>query len=604
VPSQPHPTLVHNLAARAARHPDRDAVAFTHGNGDWSPLTYAALWTRASAVAELVRAARRRADGPQFTLIVLPNGLDYVTSFYGSLIAGAVAVPFFPPTTMTSRAAVAFGRRMAQIMRDCEPSLIILPGQLIEQVAHGLGDMLARTTLVAAEQLPVTPSAPTAPVARPDDLALLQYTSGSTTTPKGVMVSHGNLTHNVTGLADRLGSTDGESLTTWLPLFHDMGLIGAVCHPLAAGMSVRMMAPATFVRQPFLWLDTITRFRSTITFAPNFAYDMCVRWVSEEQRETLDLSCLRHAVNAAEPVRAATIDAFAKAYQRHGYEPGAMMPAYGMAENTLAVSVFDRQQEPVMLEVSAERLGRDGVVVAARDEPTTVLVGCGRDFTADSETVIVDPERLEPAADGTVGEIWVTSPSVAQGYWGQPEASAEAFAAELPHDGRRFLRTGDLGTKVDGVVYIVGRIRDIIIQHGVNHYPQDVEHTAERAHPAVKPGGVAVFVVPGEDDDCVVLVCELASYGPAVDMQAVLTAVRRAVAEEHGLQLSAAALVRKGQIPKTTSGKVKRHASAERWQTGGFNAVREWPASAAPRSGTAPEAQPRSTSVTAPAVAS
>ncbi len=575
-----HPTLAHNLAVRASRHEKRVAVSFSAGDGVWSDLTYAGLWERASAVAEVLRTARRDGQEHQFVLIVLPNGLDYVTSFYGCLIAGAVAVPFYPPTTMTSRAERAFGERLAQIISDCSPAAMILPGKLMPQVRARLGERLLDTQLFAAELLPSRPAEARATGeidARPDDLALLQYTSGSTTRPKGVMVSHANLVHNVAGLAAGLGSSEGESFTTWLPLFHDMGLIGAVCHPLAAGMSVQLTTPAAFVRRPLLWLETISRFRSSLTFAPNFAYDMCVRWVSAEQREALDLSCLRHTLNAAEPVRVATIEAFIKAYAPHGYNPGAMMPAYGMAENTLAVSIFDRQRKPVLLEVSSEKLGRDRIAAPPHDEASNVLVGCGRDFASDIETVIVDPQRRTPLAAGRVGEIWVTGPSVAQGYWADPQASEQSFAAELPDDGRRFLRTGDLGLKVDGVLYIVGRIRDVIIQHGANHYPQDMEYTAERAHPAVQPSGVVLFAVPGSDDDRVVLLCELGRYGAKVDADGVLHAVRRAVAEEHGLQLSAAAVIRKGQIPKTTSGKVRRRAAAERWLADGFDIVAEWP---------------------------
>jgi acyl-CoA synthetase (AMP-forming)/AMP-acid ligase II len=583
------PTLAHNLTARAERHGDRDAVSFTGGDGVWTTLTYRQLWQRAAAVAGLLRTARRRAGEPQFVVIVLPNGLDYVASFYGCLLAGAVGVPFFPPAILSARAARAFGQRIVQIARDCRPSVVILPRELIDQVRSVLDETgTGEAMLVAVEDLPTAADTDPGPLridARPDDLGLLQYTSGSTTTPKGVMVSHANLVHNVNGLAANLDSAEGESVTSWLPLFHDMGLIGKVLHPLSAGMTVHLTTPVAFVRRPLLWLDTISRSRSIMTMAPNFAYDLCVRWITEEQRESLDLSCLRHAVNAAEPVRLSTIEAFTKAYERHGFRPGAMRPAYGMAENTLCISIFDRLRDPVLREVSVERLRRDGVAVPARDEPATVLVGCGVDFTPDSETVIVDPQRLRACPDGTVGEIWVTGTSVAQGYWGLPELSEQTFAAELAGDGRRFLRTGDLGVKMGDELFIVGRIKDVIIQQGVNHYPQDVEYTAEQAHPAVQPSGTAVFTVrAGDDGERVVLVCELARYGEA-DPAAVLAAVRTAVTEEHGLELDTVALVRKGQIPKTTSGKIRRRASAQRWLDGEFETVAAWPAAAVPRRG-------------------
>jgi acyl-CoA synthetase (AMP-forming)/AMP-acid ligase II len=311
--------------------------------------------------------------------------------------------------------------------------------------------------------------------------------------------------------------------------------------------------------------------------APNFAYDMSVRWITEEQRQTLDLSSLRHMVMGAEPVRPTTIEAFVKAYERCGLDPAAISPGYGMAEHTLCVTVKSGRQEPVLREVSAARL-REGVAVPAHDEPATVIVGCGTDVAPDIETVIVDPERLTPLPEGHVGEIWSTGPSVAMGYWRMPEASAQTFAAELPRDGRQFLRTGDLGLKIDGVLYVVGRIKDVIIQHGANHYPQDLEYTAEQAHPDIQPAGTAAFIVPRPDSDGVVLVCELRRYGQRVDLAAVLEVVRCAVIEEHGLELTAVAIVRKGQIPKTTSGKVRRRETARRWEAGELEIVARWPA--------------------------
>jgi acyl-CoA synthetase (AMP-forming)/AMP-acid ligase II len=574
-------TLPHVIASRANRHADRVAVSFQTNEGDAVALRYAELWRRAAAVAELIRTAPRHGSDPKFVLIALPNGPEYVTSFYGCLLAGAPGVPFYPPTVATGRVAQAFGQRLHQIMRDCRPSMVILPGDLVERAQAGLDpELVAGTLWVPAEQLPTTPRDPHSVdhvAARPEDLALLQYTSGSTTTPKGVMVTHANLVHNAAEFAFAGGMSEGESLTTWLPLFHDMGLIGALCTPLAAGMTIHMTTPADFVRRPFAWLDTLSRTRSAVTMAPNFALDLCVRWVGEEQRDSLDLSGLRHLIIGAEPVRATTIEAFVKAFERCGLDPGAISPGYGMAEHTLCMTITNERVGPLLREVSAARL-REGVATPAVDEPATVIVGCGTDFAPDIETVIVDPQRSTPVPDGHIGEIWSTGPSVARGYWGMPEASAQTFAAEIPGDGRQFLRTGDLGLKIDGVLFIVGRMKDLIIQHGANHYPQDLEYTAERAHPDVRAAGTVAFSVPRPDSEGVVLLFELARYGPAVDVTAVLDTVRRALVEEHGLELAAVAIVRKGQIPKTTSGKVRRRESARRWEAGEFEVVDAWSA--------------------------
>jgi acyl-CoA synthetase (AMP-forming)/AMP-acid ligase II/acyl carrier protein len=289
----------------------------------------------------------------------------------------------------------------------------------------------------------------------------------------------------------------------------------------------------------------------------------------------MDLSCLRHAVNGAEPVRPTTVERFANTYRAYGFDPAAMTPTYGLAENTLVASAPVGGAPRQQLAVSTARLSGAGVAAPAQPgEAHTVLVGCGAAVAPDDENVIVDPRSGRPCPAGSVGEIWCTGPSVAHGYWGQAEASEQTFAAQLPGDGRRFLRTGDLGVTVDGELYIVGRAKDVIIQYGVNHYPQDVEYTAERAHPAIQPGGVAAFAV--DDTNPAVLVCELTSYGRPLRPDPVLGAVRSAVATEHGLELSAVAVVRRGQIPKTTSGKVSRRASAQRWLAGEFHTVAVW----------------------------
>jgi acyl-CoA synthetase (AMP-forming)/AMP-acid ligase II len=573
---RPHATLPSNLAERAERHGERIAVSFRTGDGAATELTYAGLWQRAAAVAELVRAARRREHDPQFVLIVLPNGLDYIASFHGCLLAGAVAVPFYPPAIMTSRAAQAFDQRIGQVLRDCRPSLVVLSADLVDQVRAAVDpDLRAATSWVVAEHLPAAPQDVESAVridARPVDLALLQYTSGSTMLPKGVMVTHRNLLHNTAMMRTAFGAVEGDAVTTWLPLYHDMGLIGMMLMPLSAGMTINLSTPPDFVRRPFGWLETMSRTATTVTMAPNFALDLCVRWVTEEERQSLDLSALRCLVVGAEPVRPTTIEAFTKSFEPCGLGSSVITPGYGMAEATLCVTATGGPHNPVLLEVSAARL-REGVAQPPGDEPSTVIVGCGSDALPEIETVIVDPERVVPLPDGHVGEIWTTGPSVAEGYWGLPDVSDATFAAELPNDGRQFLRTGDLGLKVDGQLFIIGRIKDLIIQQGVNHYPQDLEYTAEQADPLVRLGGAVAFTVPAGDGEGLVVLCELLRYGKGVDGATIVRAVRRALTEQHGVELHAVAIVRKGQIPKTTSGKVRRRASAARWLDGQFETV-------------------------------
>jgi acyl-CoA synthetase (AMP-forming)/AMP-acid ligase II len=570
--------LAHDLLSRSCRHGELTALAFTAGDEQWRRLSYGDLAARAMAIAALLRQHLRGSGQPRFVLLMLPNGPEYVACVYACLLANVVAVPFYPPSTLTGRAAAAYADRVRRIQRDCAPALAIAPASAAGFVRQTLLPTPA-TQVLAVEELPTTGGDDRID-ARPGDLALLQYTSGSTREPKGVMVTHANLAHNVYAYAIACGSDETEAIATWLPLFHDMGLIGALLHPIAAGMSVHLTTPTAFARRPFLWLDMVTRSRATVIMGPNFAYDMCVRWIPEAQRESLDLSSLRIAVNGAEPVRPATIEAFTKAYQPYGLRPTVMAPGYGLAEATLCVTVSDWRRGATVIQASRARLRTDGMVVPPDNEPSMTLVSCGRD-AADTETVIVDPDCGEECPPGVVGEIWVTGPGIASGYWNRGEISEQVFAAGPAHDGRPFLRTGDLGVKIDDELYIVGRVKDMIIQNGTNHAPQDIEYTAEQSHPALRAGGSAVFVVGEDNDDPrVVLVCEVDRYGADLDPAAALTAIRTAVTEVHGVELSTVALVRKGQVPKTTSGKVRRRDSAERWQAGQFAIIAIWPSHA------------------------
>lgn len=572
-----HHTLAHDLLDRAQRHGGRNAIEFTRGDGQWSTLSYAELAGRAGALARRLAATQRsstqRSGSPRFVLIMLPNSPEYVVAVYACLLAGMVAVPFYPPSVLTPRTARVFNDRLREIQRDCAPAAVVLPDDQVDFVATALpptGGSGPVPQLITASQLP-DPSSEEAdlPVAATGtDLALLQYTSGSTRTPSGVMVSHDNLAANVGALAAAVGAVDGETAVSWLPLFHDLGLIGMLFMPLRYGMTLHLTTPAAFARRPMLWLEMIDQARASVTMAPNFAFELCARAGGRAGHE-LDLSSLRVAINGAEPVRHTTVDSFSSTFRDRGFRPTAMVPGYGLAEATLSVTVHDHRQSPRQLRVCAERLRRDGVAVASDSGPVTVLVGCGADVD-DTETVIVDPKLGSPCPAGSVGEVWVTGPGVAGGYWNQPELTDETFCRGPAGDPRRFVRTGDLGVKIDGVLYLVGRVKDMIIQRGVNHCPQDVEHAAENAHPALRLGGTVVFTTEPGDTGPVVVLCELERYPHESAYPAILATVRTALAEEFGLDVATVGLVRKGQIPKTTSGKVRRQASAQRWQSDGF----------------------------------
>ncbi|AJE87370.1 polyketide synthase [Streptomyces albus] len=582
-----HPTLAHALASHAETLTDVPALVYTLLGGAREERTYAELHAQSAALAAVLRELPPRTHSRPFVLIALPNGADYVASFFGCLLADAVAVTYHPPSLSTSRAGRAYDHRLAQILRDCEPSAVIAEPQLhsrVTEIARTAGPGPLVLDPASLSWSPGAGSSGGAPEARPEHLALLQYTSGSTSSPKGVMVSHANLVHNVSRMRRNLGTGPGQSAAGWLPLFHDMGLIGMVCHPLWSGMSLHMSTPTGFLRSPRSWLETLSRTGASFTIAPDFGYATAVQKVPEERREGLDLSALRHALNGAEPVRPRTLEQFTKAYAPHGFDPRAMMPAYGLAEATLVVSCLDRQAAPSVSEVSARALGLQGRAVEA--EPgsgRTALIGCGEPLAADTEIALVDPVSAIRRPPGQVGEIWVSGPSVAQGYWNRAEESERTFHAELraedgSRDARPYLRTGDLGVWHEGQLRVVGRLKDVLVHRGTNHHPQDIEATAEDSHPDVTRAaalGVAAAASPDAEEQ-LVLVCELARYGPQIDYEAITKSVASSVLEEHGVPAAGVDLLRAGAVPRTSSGKVRRAEAARRWSAGEFKPVARW----------------------------
>lgn len=572
-------TLGHVLARHAHQSPERSAVIYFDTSGPRHSLTYAGLYQQAGRLGTLLASLKGDRDARPFVLIALPNGLDYVAAFFACVLSGAVAVTFHPPALSTARAGRNYDLRTRRILEDCRPAAVIADTALHGRVRNLSADAgLDPLLLDPRAEVPPGTTPLSTPLAGADDLALLQYTSGSTSEPKGVMVSHANLVHNAAGLARNLGSGPGQTAVGWLPLFHDMGLIGMICHPVYAGMSVHMSTPAGFLRSPVSWLQEISRTGAAITIAPDFGYATAVRKVPENKRAGLDLSQLRHALSGAEPVRPRTIDEFTKAYAPYGLSRSALMPVYGLAEGTLCVTALGHRAEPQYTEVSAAHL-RAGKVRPVREGSTVTLVGCGRSFTDDTDVAVVDPEQHVRMPNGEVGEIWVSGPSVAGGYWKRGQATAETFGARIRNEvPRPYLRTGDLGVWYAGQLHIVGRRKDVIVHHGVNHHPQDVEATAEDAHPAVGRAAALGVTDPDHPDAVhVVLLAETSGYGVRdADHEAVVTAVRGAVTEVHGLALTAVAVLRPGAIPRTTSGKVQRREASRRWAEGEFTPLAVW----------------------------
>ncbi|MGD9649080.1 MAG: AMP-binding protein, partial [Pirellulales bacterium] len=568
-------TLVEMLRHRAEHQPHD--LAFTYlvdGETDELRYTFAELDRRARVIAGWLQS--QGLEGER-ALLLYPPGLDFIAGYFGCLYAGVMAVTAYPPRMNRS-----LGRIQA-IAADAGARIALTTQSVYERVAPWLSETpdLMKVEWVPTDRLPeAAESYWTDPAITPDTLAFLQYTSGSTGTPKGVMLSHANLLHNCALIAYSFEHTRSTSGVFWLPSYHDMGLVGGILQPLFLGRSNVIMSPMAFLQKPIRWLQAISRYGATTSGGPNFAYDLCLRKVTPEQRDQLDLSSWTVAFNGAEPVREETLARFTEFFAPCGFRPEAFYPCYGLAEATLLVSGGQKLLRPKVESFDLRRLEHDeAVVVPADASHARQLVSCGHDLP-DQRIVIVDPQTSQPLADGRIGEIWVTGPSVALGYWKRPAETEQTFQARLA-DGspERYLRTGDLGFVVDGEFYVTGRVKDLIIVRGVKHYPQDIELTVEHSDPALRPNSGAAFTIESAGRPQLVLVQEL-ERGYAGNVARLIETIREAVTREHELILDAVVLVKAGSIPKTSSGKIQRHAARQAFAKGALKVIEQWSSSA------------------------
>ncbi|HYO99699.1 MAG TPA: MupA/Atu3671 family FMN-dependent luciferase-like monooxygenase [Pyrinomonadaceae bacterium] len=581
-------SLVELLRGRALHQPDRLAYTFLAG-GDVAEthLTYGELDRRARAIAAQLQA--RGMEG-QRVLLLYPAGLEYIAAFFGCLYAGAVAVPTYPPRLNRNLL------RLQSIVADAGAAMALATESLLSRVGPLLEQSpeLQRLPWLATDNLAGNLSEEWRELAaNGDTLAFLQYTSGSTAAPKGVMVSHGNLLHNERLIQKVFRQTEEAVIVGWLPLYHDMGLIGNVIQPLYLGARCILISPVAFLQQPFRWLQLISEYRATTSGGPNFAYDLCVRKITPEERASLDLSSWSVAFNGSEPVRADTLERFATTFASCGFRREAFHPCYGLAEATLLVSGRDGANLPIVNHGGALPPRENGTGGEAADatRSRSALVACGGALP-EQKVLVVDPESRVECQPGEVGEVWVNGPSIAQGYWNRPEETEHTFRARLADTGEGpFLRTGDLGFLQDGELFIAGRLKDLIIIRGRNHYPQDIERTVELCHPTLRPGCGAAFSIDEAGEERLVIVQELDRREQS-DARPVIEAIRQKVAEEHEVQVSSVVLVKPGSIPKTTSGKIQRRASREAFLGGELKISAEWREDVSARTQEAPHTDP------------
>ena len=549
-------TLVDLLRFRAESSPSRVVYRFVPGDSkDVQRITYEQLDRRAKSLAARIRESAAPGDR---VLLLVPPGLDYVAAYFACLFAGTIAVPAYPPHPRRP------DPRISAIVADCQPSVALTSESLLSRIDQWAGgdDRLASLRWIAANDVSDTSAAWADAQVRSSDIAMLQYTSGSTATPRGVVLTHHNLLHNLSLIRAAFNvAHDADDVGVfWLPPFHDMGLIGGILQPCYVGRGAVLMSSATFLQRPLSWLEAMSTFRATTSAAPNFAFDLCVDRIKPEETSGLDLSAWHTVFDGAEPIRADTIDRFAKTFEHTGFRREAFFPCYGLAEATLFVSGGPWGHGPQTLDVSRSALEQKRFAEATEGDRLR-LVSSGK-ATPKQQVRIANPESRVACHDGQIGEIWVHGESVAAGYWNNPDETSATFGATLAAESaQRFMRTGDLGFIHEGHLYVTGRLKDLVILNGRNYYPQDLELAAERSHPNLRPGHSAAFALNGDGAERLALALEVTRHHRETDHESVFTAVRSALADRQGVLPDLIVLVRQNGIPRTSSGKVQRRAT-------------------------------------------
>lgn len=565
----PEATLLDMMSRRAETHEDKLAFSFSYdGDGENSRrVTYRELDTRARAIA-----AGLQADGAagERVLVLCRPGLDHIAGIFGCIYAGAVAVPVHE----------RLAPRLSSVVPDAQARFVLGVAETHESIKAALDALGEGRDLRWGLMDEVSADAAdwVAPDIDASATAMVQYTSGSTTTPKGVVLTHANLLHNMESIRQSWEGDDADIACLWLPSHHDMGLIGGIFSMIHRGCTTHLMSPTSFIKRPMRWMEAISRHRATYTVAPNFAYDLCVEHSTAEERAALDLSSLTTAMNGAEPVQAASLQAFAGAFASAGFRPSAFSAVYGLAEATLLVSGGSDSELPLVGHIDREALSGDRIVDTVAGDRSVAVVGCGQPRAG--QVAIVNPTTRRRCETNEVGEIWFAGPGVAQGYWERAEETEHTFAASIAGTSEGpFLRTGDLGFLASGELFITGRCKDLIVIRGGNYYPNDIELTVQGCHSALVSGrGAAFAFTPGlRQVERLVVVQEVdreriegAGFAGLIDR------VRTAVADRYGIDTHSVLLVERVSIPTTSSGKIQRGRCRQQFLDGELTPLAQW----------------------------
>ncbi len=556
-----HPTILHLVRDQASDSPDVPAIIYEPSRGSASQLTYLDLWKYTSAVAAQIRATGERGDR---VLLLFPSGPEFVAAFLGCILARRVAVAAAVP-----RNEGALEHTIA-IVRDAGARLIVTTGSMLlklQATVQGAGLVDGATPAVIAIDPTGAVTAEDRIECMPGDIAFLQYTSGSTAHPKGVIVAHENLSDNLRHIHREFGFDRRSCVVNWLPAYHDMGLIGGILAPLYGGFSTVLMSPSEFVQRPVRWLELITKYGGTMSGGPNFAYEACVARISDRHLESLDLKSWRIAFNGSEPIRADTLDRFASKFARCGFDRASIFPCYGLAESTLMVTSRG-SREYSRLSFDRDKL-KQGLAVTSDTDGGRTLVGCGLP-NEEHELVIVNPETNRRCSETQIGEVWLSGPSVCRGYWNRDEESLATFSAELRGvPGKRFLRTGDLGVLQGGQLYITGRLKNIVIIRGQNYACEDIEDLTQASHRAVTAALGAAFGNERPSGEQLIVAQEVnRAYIDNLDRAEVIAAIQESIVLHYGIRASDVVLLQPGTLPRTTSGKLRRHKARDLYVAG------------------------------------
>jgi acyl-CoA synthetase (AMP-forming)/AMP-acid ligase II len=563
-------TLVQLLLDQAERNGSSGYGFLENGEDLAERLTYSELAADALAIACELEATA--APGSR-AVLVFPPGLDFLRAYFGALAAGVIPVPVAPPAGELAAWAESFER----IVADARPDIICTTSEFLDlksQTGLHLADGGARWA--ASDRIRRISSASPARLIRGEDVALIQYTSGSTANPKGVVLQHRHLLANQRAIRHAFQFHPGSSVVSWLPIFHDMGLIGTILQPLYMGIDCWLLSPLHFLEKPIRWLRAITRFGAEVSGGPNFAYDLCVRRVVESDRAALDLSSWRVAFNGAEVVRSSTLDAFAKAFGPVGFRPRAFTPCYGLAEATLLVTSVPADRDPIVIAANRVELEHGALIPVAPQAGgpgmDCKVVSAGP--TPPENAVVIAGPDGEALPDGRIGEVWVAGPSVAAGYWRNPGATADTFNARLADGRGPYLRTGDRGCLYGGELFIAGRAKEMLIVRGRNIFPQDIEELAQRDDPRLRGGCGAAFGFDSPAGELPVIVQEVRDG--VNDLNQVLVAMRSRVTSGLGIPLAAISLVPARTLPRTTSGKMRRLATRDAYLADRLPVLAHW----------------------------